>query len=100
MIHEQLISQVRAAFEDGASAESRTAAAQACRMLLSVLEPGAATQSPPNATPRPAAPADPLGLVLDAFIAKHAHLLPADRPKSHGLDIPIIPLPTSIKTPR
>lgn len=96
MVHEQLINQVRAAFEDGASAATKAQAAQACRMLLTVLEPSGAAAPPPKAS----APPDPVGTLLDAFIARYAHLLPADRHKGPGLDIPIIPLPPSIKTPR
>ncbi len=99
-VHEQLIDQVRAAFEPGATAPTKQAAAQACRMMLSVLDPGAATNSasspPPPANSATSPPPDPLGAVLDGIIGRYKHLLPDDPTRPPPMPIPIIAIPPNL----
>ena len=97
-VHEQLIDQVRAAFEPGANAATKQAAAQACRMMLSVLDPGgAAPSSPPSSPPAAGASApDPLGAVLDGIIGRYKHLLPDDPSRPQSMPIPIIAIPPNL----
>jgi hypothetical protein len=96
-VHEQLIDQVRAAFEPGASTATKQAAAQACRMMLSVLDPGAPAASSPSSAPAAGASApDPLGAVLDGIIGRYKHLLPDDPTRPTTMPIPIIAIPPNL----
>jgi len=96
-VHEQLIDQVRAAFEPGANTATKQTAAQACRMMLSVLDPGGAASSPPSSPPAAGASApDPLGAVLDSIIGRYKHLLPDDPTRPTTMPIPIIAIPPNL----
>ena len=94
-VHEQLLDQVRAAFDPGASAATRHTGVQACRMILAVLDPGASTAGTGAPMPPPASapPVDPLGAVLDGIIARYGHLLPNDPTRPPSMPIPIIAIP-------
>ena len=98
---EQLITTIRAALDEGASAETRKEAAAACRQLLAVLDTEAGQTLPvaaPPGSPPPGVPQariDP-GLLLDALIAKLKASLPVgEQPEPVGkpLNIPFVNIP-------
>jgi len=95
-VHEQLLDQVRAAFEPDATAAAKQSAAQACRMMLAVLDPTAAASSA-TSSPPPAAAPDPLGAIVDGLVKRYGHLLPADDPtRPPSMPIPIIAIPPNL----
>jgi hypothetical protein len=95
-VHEQLLDQVRAAFEPGASTATKQTAAQACRMLLAVLDPTTAASSPSSPPAAGASAPDPLGAVLDSIIGRYRHLIPDDPSRPPPMRIPIIAIPPNL----
>jgi hypothetical protein len=97
-MHEQLLDQVRAAFEPGAPVATRQLAAQACRMMLAVLDPTAAASSAPASSPPPAAPSSPFDALLDGLVARFAPHLPTNDPSRPPptMSIPIVAIPTNL----
>lgn len=81
---ESLLAMVRAGFGPKASVEARRKAAHGCRMLLVALDPGGAQarSEPPREPPRQSAQVppvpDPMGMILDAIIARFKPLVPEE----------------------
>lgn len=98
-VTDQLLDQVRAAFEPGAPLATKQTAAQACRMMLAVLDPGGAPSSAPSSPSSAAAGAsapDPLGALLDGIIGRYKHLIPDDPTRPATMPIPIIAIPPTL----
>jgi hypothetical protein len=99
---DQLIDTIKGALGDDATAEQKTAAAQACRALLGAFEakPGEpiAASAPPTPPP-PAAPIEFLGQLspdqaLDLLLAKLRTAVPeAPKPQRSGFKVQLVPVP-------
>lgn len=103
---DQLIDIIKAALADGATAEQKTAAAQACRTVASALdaEPGKPIAAPAAPDVAPAMPqSSPLAVLgklapdqaLDLLIAKLRAAVPeqAAPERARGFKVMIVPVP-------